>query len=84
MNVSPQLVSNWQKIRASETPRILKDFQDKLVNDTYFIMSYVNNLKTFVRVFELGSMSAAARDQRLSADVVVLCLRLSAQAATRP
>ena len=84
MNFSPQLVSNWKKIRASETPRILKVFQDKLVNDTYFIMSYVNNLKTFVRGFELGSMSVAARDQRLSADVVALCLRLSAQAATRP
>lgn len=32
-------------------------------------MSYVNNLRTFVRVFELGSMSAAARDQRVSAAV---------------
>lgn len=29
-------------------------------------MSYVNNLKMFVRVYELGSMSAAARDQRTS------------------
>lgn len=29
-------------------------------------MSYVNNLKMFVRVLELGSMSAAARDQRTS------------------
>ena len=29
-------------------------------------MSYVNNLKMFVRVFELASMSAAARDQRTS------------------
>lgn len=29
-------------------------------------MSYVDNIKTFVRVFELGSMSAAARDQRIS------------------
>ena len=29
-------------------------------------MSYVNNIKMFVRVFELGSMSAAARDQRIS------------------
>ncbi|MCT8329818.1 LysR family transcriptional regulator [Albidovulum sediminis] len=29
-------------------------------------MSYVNNLKMFVRVFELGNMSAAARDQRTS------------------
>ncbi len=29
-------------------------------------MAYVNNLKMFVRVFELGSMSAAARDQRTS------------------
>jgi len=32
-------------------------------------MAYVNNLKTFVRVFELGSMSAAARDLRISAAV---------------
>jgi DNA-binding transcriptional LysR family regulator len=29
-------------------------------------MSYVNNIKMFVRVLELGSMSAAARDQRTS------------------
>ncbi|MEY4696272.1 MAG: hypothetical protein RIT14_700 [Pseudomonadota bacterium] len=29
-------------------------------------MSYVNNLRMFVRVHELGSMSAAARDQRCS------------------
>lgn len=29
-------------------------------------MSYVNNLRMFVRVYELGSMSAAARDQRAS------------------
>ena len=29
-------------------------------------MSYVNNIKMFVRVYELGSMSAAARDQRTS------------------
>lgn len=33
-------------------------------------MSYVNNLKVFVRVVELGSMSAAARDQRVSPAVV--------------
>ena len=32
-------------------------------------MSYVNSLKTFVRVYELGSMSAAGRDQRVSAAV---------------
>jgi DNA-binding transcriptional LysR family regulator len=29
-------------------------------------MSYINNIKMFVRVYELGSMSAAARDQRTS------------------
>ncbi len=29
-------------------------------------MSYVNNIRMFVRVFDLGSMSAAARDQRTS------------------
>ena len=29
-------------------------------------MSYLDNIRTFVRVFELGSMSAAARDQRIS------------------
>lgn len=32
-------------------------------------MSYVNNLKTFVRVYDLGSMSAAGRDLRVSAAV---------------
>ena len=32
-------------------------------------MSYVNSLKTFVRVYELGSMSAAGRGQRVSAAV---------------
>ncbi len=32
-------------------------------------MAYLDNVKTFVRVFELGSMSAAARDQRISAAV---------------
>lgn len=29
-------------------------------------MSYVNNVRIFVRVYELGNMSAAARDQRVS------------------
>lgn len=29
-------------------------------------MSYVNNIRMFVRVYDLGSMSAAARDQRTS------------------
>lgn len=29
-------------------------------------MSYLDNIRTFVRVFELGNMSAAARDQRIS------------------
>lgn len=29
-------------------------------------MSYVNNLKTFIRVFELGGISAAGRDMRIS------------------
>jgi DNA-binding transcriptional LysR family regulator len=29
-------------------------------------MSYLDNIRTFVRVYELGSMSAAARDQRVS------------------
>ena len=32
-------------------------------------MAYLENIRTFVRVFELGSMSAAARDQRISAAV---------------
>lgn len=32
-------------------------------------MSYFDNIKTFVRVYELGNMSAAARDQRISAAV---------------
>ena len=29
-------------------------------------MSYVNNIRMFVRIYDLGSMSAAARDQRTS------------------
>ena len=29
-------------------------------------MSYFENIRTFVRVYELGSMSAAARDLRIS------------------
>ncbi len=29
-------------------------------------MSYFENIRTFVRIYELGSMSAAARDQRIS------------------
>ncbi|WP_212523827.1 LysR family transcriptional regulator [Actibacterium sp. MT2.3-13A] len=32
-------------------------------------MAYLDNVKTFVRVYELGSMSAAARDLRISAAV---------------
>lgn len=32
-------------------------------------MAYLDNLRTFVRVYELGNMSAAARDQRISAAV---------------
>ncbi|MEP4290984.1 MAG: LysR family transcriptional regulator, partial [Rhizobiaceae bacterium] len=32
-------------------------------------MSYVANIKTFVRVYELGSMSAAGRDLRVSGAV---------------
>lgn len=32
-------------------------------------MSYFDNIRTFVRVYELGNMSAAARDQRISAAV---------------
>lgn len=38
-------------------------------NATLPAMSYVNNLRTFVRIYELGSMSAAGRDQRVSAAV---------------
>lgn len=32
-------------------------------------MSYVNNIRTFDRVFDLGNMSVAARDQRISSAV---------------
>ncbi|MDG2340591.1 MAG: LysR family transcriptional regulator, partial [Paracoccaceae bacterium] len=32
-------------------------------------MAYFDNIRTFVRVYELGSMSAAARDLRISAAV---------------
>jgi DNA-binding transcriptional LysR family regulator len=37
-----------------------KSFKQRL------IMAYVNNIRMFLRVYELGSMSAAARDQRTS------------------
>ena len=33
-------------------------------------LSYIRNISVFVRAYELGSMSAAARDQRVSAAVV--------------
>ncbi len=33
-------------------------------------MSYIRNLRTFIRVYDLGSMSAAGRDLRVSAAVV--------------
>lgn len=32
-------------------------------------MAYLDNIRTFVRVYDLGNMSAAARDQRISAAV---------------
>ncbi|SLN23839.1 HTH-type transcriptional regulator DmlR [Roseovarius litorisediminis] len=32
-------------------------------------MAYLDNIRTFVRIYELGNMSAAARDQRISAAV---------------
>ncbi|MEC8041088.1 MAG: hypothetical protein VX181_10330, partial [Pseudomonadota bacterium] len=32
-------------------------------------MAYLDNIRTFVRVYELGNMSAAARDLRVSAAV---------------
>ena len=41
---------------------IAEDFQNPPDNR----MAYVRNLKMFTRVYELGSMSAAARDQRTS------------------
>lgn len=34
-----------------------------------FHMAYIENVKTFVRIYELGSMSAAGRDLRISAAV---------------
>jgi DNA-binding transcriptional LysR family regulator len=50
-------------------PEVIEDFREKPDNARLASMAYVNNLRTFVRVFELGSMSAAARDQRVSAAV---------------
>ena len=44
-------------------------FRDFRENVNVRAMSYVNTLRTFVRVYELGSMSAAGRDQRVSAAV---------------
>ena len=43
-------------------------------------MSYVNTIKMFVRVYELGSMSAAARDQRTSPAVALVTNHCSSAA----
>jgi DNA-binding transcriptional LysR family regulator len=50
-------------------PQIRQQFRLSPENASVPPMPYVANLKTFVRVHELGSMSAAARDQRVSAAV---------------
>lgn len=42
-----------------ENPKALSNFPEKR-------MAYIDNIRMFVRVYELGSMSAAARDQRTS------------------
>ncbi len=41
-------------------------FQRNMDNDIRFAMSYLNNIRVFVRVVELGNLSAAGRDQRIS------------------
>ena len=67
---SPLLIRTaWQKTDLAQIPQIGQDFQDIPENGKSYSMSYVNNLRTFVRVYELGSMSAAGRDQRVSAAV---------------
>jgi DNA-binding transcriptional LysR family regulator len=50
-------------------PQISEQFRPQPENASLAAMSYVANLRTFVRVYELGSMSAAGRDQRVSAAV---------------
>jgi DNA-binding transcriptional LysR family regulator len=40
-------------------------FQE-IIENRWFYMSYIDNVKVFVRVYELGSLSAAGRDLRLS------------------
>ena len=53
-----------------QMPQITEQFQHLPENaSAAAAMSYVDNLRTFVRVYELGSMSAAGRDQRVSAAV---------------
>lgn len=46
--------------------KISKLFQ---INRKNPVMAYLDNVRTFVRVYELGSMSSAARDLRISAAV---------------
>ena len=50
-------------------PQSREQFRLLPENASVMRMSYVANLRTFVRVCELGSMSAAGRDQRISAAV---------------
>ena len=51
-------------------------------------MSYLDNIRTFVRVYELGSMSAAGRDMRISPAVtsarISLHLTRSGKTPTAP
>lgn len=57
MAVSDKLATGLFFCYSDENPSCIKNLR---------IMSYLDNIRTFVRVYELGSMSAAGRDLRIS------------------
>ena len=57
MAVSDNLAAEPFFCYSDENPSCIKNLR---------IMSYLDNIRTFVRVYELGSMSAAGRDLRIS------------------
>ena len=57
MAVSDKLAAGPFFCYSDENPSCIKNLR---------IMSYLDNIRTFVRVYELGSMSAAGRDLRIS------------------
>jgi DNA-binding transcriptional LysR family regulator len=62
-NLRKHFQTDFENDSVAGTPRIRLDRASAT-------MSYIRNIKVFVRAYELGSMSAAGRDQRVSAAVV--------------